>query len=344
MEAEAKEQQAKDEQKAADAERARKRKAAGEPTQKRSRGRGRGRGRGGRSVVRPPKAAKPLAIEDAVISDSEDSEAKHFWSELDDACEFGDQEEDRVSDSDLFGGAEAAKDWKDAEADGACEIVVPGEEPPGKDGDGVHKSLKVVPKHASPEGGLSVYSPTGAGDDVPKLDGMQGLDMPLSELPPLDASKSADVPAGEGCSPHGEADELDKLFADEDKLEGHDLGADEDELWDDPHDEAAGKKERHPNTMDLSDGQPSGCTLRRYEPPGKRAYWLGILPDGIVDCFGHHSCNRAYGKNFRTEIEAQGFVEAWLVLNAPTDDPDSADGAGDTESAPSDSDSSSSTS
>ena len=77
------------------------------------------------------------------------------------------------------------------------------------------------------------------------------------------------------------------------------------------------KTARKKCTVDLSHTMPLGCSLRRYERESKRAYWLGVLPEGVVDPLGRHSRTRCYGISSRPEIEAQGDVETWLLTNAP---------------------------
>ncbi len=71
---------------------------------------------------------------------------------------------------------------------------------------------------------------------------------------------------------------------------------------------------------------PAGCTMRRYEPEGVvPAYWLGVLPVGVVDEDGRHSRQRAFRAGLRTEAEAIDQIETWFrkVMQDRSDTEDS---------------------
>ena len=74
-------------------------------------------------------------------------------------------------------------------------------------------------------------------------------------------------------------------------------------------------RKRLTNTADRSSSQPDGCSLRRYEQPGQRNSWLGVLPPGTVDSAGRRSRRRAYGAGLRTEEMAISDIETWLLVN-----------------------------
>jgi hypothetical protein len=66
--------------------------------------------------------------------------------------------------------------------------------------------------------------------------------------------------------------------------------------------------------------------MRRYEPEGVvPAYWLGVLPVGVVDEDGRHSRQRAFRAGLRTEAEAIDQIETWFrkVMQDRSDTEDS---------------------
>ena len=59
---------------------------------------------------------------------------------------------------------------------------------------------------------------------------------------------------------------------------------------------------------------PPGCSLRRYAPPGKSPFWLGVLRLGFTDDDGHRTMSRVFDdiRFGRTEQDAKGSVLMWL--------------------------------
>ena len=87
---------------------------------------------------------------------------------------------------------------------------------------------------------------------------------------------------------------------------------------------------RFPHSEDRSDSVPTGCKFRKYTPPGKSPFWLGILPEGREDASGRKSRMRSYRPGLRSEDAAAAQVELWLEVNGQEGDdapPESPDGS-----------------
>ena len=72
-----------------------------------------------------------------------------------------------------------------------------------------------------------------------------------------------------------------------------------------------------PCTADRSAQQPPDCTLRRYDPPNKASYWLGLLPKGKSDGDNRSTRTRSFREGgIRSEEEAIADIEAWLLQHS----------------------------
>ena len=87
-----------------------------------------------------------------------------------------------------------------------------------------------------------------------------------------------------------------------------------------PHAGASGRAVLGPRGTHLHDRshlQPPHCTLRKYSVEGGRTEcWLGKLPRGAQDVFGHKGKKLFWGTHARrTENEAVTLIEDWLREN-----------------------------
>ena len=167
------------------------------------------------------------------------------------------------------------------------------------------------------------------------------VDDKVDKLPMFKVSKAGDDDEASAYTPTSPAgsvhEELASEGADADDGEAADA-ADADEAA--PRVSQSVTLPKFPATEDRGEHQPAGCICRRYNPPGKPGYWIGVLPHGMVDSHGRHSRTRSFRDGFRTADVALALVESWLHIHA--EGSPASEGAADSDSSSSSSSSSSS--